>query len=80
MKVLIFAALLLATCLSFSISPSVAADGKVKIDFFYESLCPYCQQFIQRSLKVAANTKVKKCLNSGFLEDLRFQSFPLWKC
>lgn len=20
--------------------------GKVKVDFYYESLCPYCQQFI----------------------------------
>lgn len=33
-------------------------DDRVKIDFFYESLCPYCQQFMERSLKTAANTKV----------------------
>lgn len=32
--------------------------GKVKVDFYYESLCPYCQQYIQKSLKVAASTKV----------------------
>lgn len=35
-------------------------DGeKVKVDFYYESLCPYCQQFIEKSLKQAAATKVK---------------------
>lgn len=32
--------------------------GKVKVDFFYESLCPYCQQFMERSLKKAAATPV----------------------
>lgn len=33
-------------------------DDRVKIDFFFESLCPYCQQYIVGSLKTAANTKV----------------------
>lgn len=33
-------------------------DDRVKIDFFYESLCPYCQQYITGSLKTAASTKV----------------------
>lgn len=36
--------------------------GKVKVDFYYESLCPYCQQFIEKSLKTAAATKVYKNL------------------
>lgn len=35
----------------------LATSQKVKIDFYYESLCPYCQQFIEKSLKVAASTK-----------------------
>ena len=34
------------------------AGDKVKVDFYYESLCPYCQQFIEKSLKQAAATKV----------------------
>ena len=33
-------------------------DDRVKVDFYYESLCPYCQQFMERSLKTAASTKV----------------------
>lgn len=33
-------------------------DDRVKIDYFFESLCPYCQQYIVGSLKTAANTKV----------------------
>lgn len=33
--------------------------GKVQVDFYFESLCPYCQQFIEKSLKQAAATKVK---------------------
>lgn len=31
---------------------------KVKVDFYYESLCPDCQSFITRALKTAAATKV----------------------
>jgi hypothetical protein len=49
---------------------ALAACQKVKVDFYYESLCPYCQQFIEKSLKVAASTKVKLYLNLGFLENL----------
>jgi len=33
-------------------------DDRVKIDFYFESLCPYCQQYIVGALKTAANTKV----------------------
>lgn len=33
-------------------------DDKVKVDFYFESLCPYCQQYIVGSLKKAAATKV----------------------
>lgn len=58
MKIIIFTALLLVCSLSFTISNIVTDDGRVKVDFYYESLCPYCQQFIERSLKVAAQTKV----------------------
>ena len=42
----------------FNIRQHTPNDDRVKIDFFYESLCPYCQQFIVGSLKTAANTKV----------------------
>ena len=39
-------------------SPLFRLDGgKVQVDFYYESLCPYCQQFIERSLRAAADTK-----------------------
>lgn len=56
-KILIFVVFLVAfaNCNSFF---SLNSDGKVQVDFYYESLCPYCQQFIQKSLKTAANTKV----------------------
>ena len=37
-------------------------DDRVQVDFYYESLCPYCQQFMQRSLKAAAQAKVKHLL------------------
>ena len=44
-------------------TPLIRTDGgKVKIDFYYESLCPYCQQFMERSLKIAASTKVRLTL------------------
>jgi len=35
----------------------VAADGKVKVDLYSESLCPDCLAFITKSLKTAVNTK-----------------------
>lgn len=36
-------------------TPLMKTDGgKVKIDFFFESLCPYCQQYMERSLKIAS--------------------------
>ena len=39
-------------------TPLIRSDGgKVKVDFYYESLCPYCQQFMEKSLKIAASTK-----------------------
>lgn len=54
---------LLLVCLvvaatAFNIRQNTPNDDRVKIDFFYESLCPYCQQFMVGSLKTAANTKV----------------------
>lgn len=53
---------LLTTSYGFTVEEEniVTADDRVKIDFYYESLCPYCQQFIERSLKTAANTKVNR--------------------
>ena len=58
MKAILFTALLLVCSLGFTINNIVTDDGRVKVDFFYESLCPYCQQFMERSLKVASQTKV----------------------
>jgi ABC-type uncharacterized transport system permease subunit len=58
MKAIIILTFLLACTLSFTIDNIVTDDDRVKIDFYYESLCPYCQQFIERSLKVASQTKV----------------------
>ena len=50
---------LLVSASAFTIQQDLAPnDDRVKIDFFYESLCPYCQQFINGALKTAANTKV----------------------
>lgn len=52
-------------------TPLMRTDGgKVKVDYYFESLCPYCQQFMEKSLKVAASTKVFPYLILGFLEDL----------
>ena len=33
-------------------------DDKVKVNFYYESLCPYCQQFMSSSLTKAMATDV----------------------
>lgn len=49
---------LAATTLGFNIRVNDVNDDKVKIDFYYESLCPYCQQFMAGALTKAANTKV----------------------
>ena len=38
--------------------PSSSNNDKVKLDFFYESLCPYCGQFINSALKTAVATPV----------------------
>ena len=45
--------------------PIITEDNapKVKVDFYFESLCPYCQQYIVGSLKKAAATKVTYLLN-----------------
>lgn len=70
MKILIISLLLLACTYGETIENIVTDDGKVKIDFYYESLCPYCQQFIERSLKVASQTKVSHSFIKGFLANL----------
>ncbi len=71
MKAILFLACLLVCSLSFTIHNTIVPnDDRVKVDFYYESLCPYCQQYMERSLKVAAATKVILTTNSGFLENL----------
>lgn len=75
-------ALFAFTALTFNIRVNTRGDendDKVKVDFYYESLCPYCQQFISGALKTAANTKVLLS-NLGFLEDLWIYYDSLWKC
>lgn len=52
-------ALLAVHTVSFNlIEENAPNDDRVKVDFFFESLCPYCQQFIVGALKTAANTQV----------------------
>jgi thiol-disulfide isomerase/thioredoxin len=58
MKIVLLVTLLFVATFAFKLDKIRADDGKVKVDFYYESLCPYCQQFIERSLKQAAATKV----------------------
>lgn len=57
-SILVVLAVLLVSATAFSVGNS--NGDKVKVDFYYESLCPYCQQYIEKSLKIAANTKVNK--------------------
>lgn len=57
-RVLLLLSLLIGA-LAFNILVNSDNDDKVKVDFYYESLCPYCQQFMKGALKTAANTKVK---------------------
>lgn len=81
MKIVLLVTLLFVATFTFKLDKIRADDGKVKVDFYYESLCPYCQQFIERSLKQAAATKVFLLLNNtGLLENLRLQPLPLRKC
>lgn len=57
MKVLLFL-LSLTLVFSFKIKTVAdAADGKVVIDLYYESLCPACEQFLQTGVKTALGTK-----------------------
>jgi hypothetical protein len=82
MKATLFLACLLVCALTFKIDNNIVteADDRVKIDFYYESLCPYCQQYIEKSLKVATSTKVCLYINSGLLENLQLQPLSIWKC
>lgn len=48
---------LLCAVLAFSFSMKKADDGKVIIDYYFESLCPYCQQFLEGGVKKALGTK-----------------------
>jgi hypothetical protein len=57
--VILLAIVCLQTILAFNIvAEPEPNDDRVKVDLYFESLCPYCQQFIVGSLKTAANTKV----------------------
>lgn len=46
MKIVLLITLLFVATFAFKLDKIRADDGKVKVDFYYESLCPYCQQFI----------------------------------
>lgn len=59
--ILCLAALFLVSCTLPIITEGDAP--KVKVDFYFESLCPYCQQYIVGSLKKAAATKVTLSLD-----------------
>jgi interferon gamma-inducible protein 30 len=48
---------LVSVTLAINIVDNTPNDDRVKVDFYFESLCPYCQQYIVGSLKTAANTK-----------------------
>lgn len=43
--------------LGYNLVNDMPNPDKVKIDFYFESLCPYCQQYIVGALKTASNTK-----------------------
>ena len=57
MKVIIFCFTFLFLASTFNIYQE-ENDDKVKVDYYFESLCPYCLQFMEGSLKKAAATKV----------------------
>ena len=61
MKLALVLVLLTVSAFAFNLEvsqPTEVNDDRVKIDFYYESLCPYCAQFMEGSLKKAAGTKV----------------------
>ena len=58
LSTLLLIALLAVSATSFNIQSVEPNDDRVTVDFYYESLCPYCQQYIVGSLKTAAATKV----------------------
>ena len=51
--------LLLLLCVAAALTFNIqnVADDKVVIDFYFESLCPYCQQFLEGQVKQALATK-----------------------
>ncbi len=70
MNKLLLLALVLSAVSCIEIAQIQENDDRVKVDYYFESLCPYCQQFIVGQLKTAAATKVRLLVYSGFLEDL----------
>jgi hypothetical protein len=40
---------------------AISSAQKVKVDLYFESLCPDCEKFITTSLRTAANTQVRHC-------------------
>jgi interferon gamma-inducible protein 30 len=58
MKILAALFVVLAVATAFEVrTVEQPNDDKVYIELYYESLCPYCQQFIEGSLKTAFSTK-----------------------
>ena len=56
MKLLV--GVLAVLCLASAFELRAVPNGdKVLVELYFESLCPYCQQFILGSLKTAASTK-----------------------
>lgn len=59
MKEVLFIAIFMACTFSLTFHKIESKGDKVKIDLYYESLCPFCEGVVTGPLKQAANTKVK---------------------
>jgi protein-disulfide isomerase len=70
MKSLIILALLVVTLsATFSVRSAPAADDRVQIFLYFESLCPYCREFMTGSFKDAVYTQ-------DFQKICDYQIFP----
>lgn len=79
MNKFVLLALVLTAASCIDVIQNTENDDRVKVDYYFESLCPYCRDFIVGQLKTAAATKVPFKVSLGFLEDLRFQLLRLRK-
>lgn len=58
MKVLAVLLIAVAVASAFEMRASTAPnDDKVLVELYYESLCPYCQQFLNNQIKKVVNVK-----------------------